>query len=599
MEVALASVATGPVERVWYSEEGGRVYALLGSGKLFTTEDFENWREVIRDEVTPPRAAPVAAAATPEPGALVRSARGDSATIYALGRAVHRSEDGGLSWANLTEYRRHSILGDGLSDLTVSPSDEDEILVAGRFGIWRSKDGGLSWSGLNESLPNLPARRLLQLPGGGEGTRLLLDGFGVFEWAPGEKTAWRPVLDRRLAAEEQLRRRLSVTLGVGVGAVAAAGDFLYAASAEEARLWASPNRGQSWRTFAVAGAGAVERLFVSESEPQICLAALGEARAGGAEVHVLRTTNGGIFWDDLTSNLPPAAVHGITADMATGAVYVATDRGAFFTIEDLRSAGPAADWVPLTGGLTASSVLDVRLDDAGNQLYIAVEGNGVFAATAPHRLLAPMVVNSADLRFRAASPGVLLSVLGRKIQAARSGEYDVPVLAAADGESQIQVPFEVAGPALSLAVTAAGTGGQQRRYAVGLPLLEAAPAIFVDRDGTPMILDADSGVLLDAMTPAHPGSRVQVIATGLGRVRPEWPTGMPAPLEDPPSVVAPVRVFLDRVPVEVTRAVLAPGYIGFYLVEFEVPDIVNAGPAELYIEAAGEVSNRTRLYLEP
>ena len=34
-------------------------------------------------------------------------------------------------------------------------------------------------------------------------------------------------------------------------------------------------------------------------------------------------------------------------------------------------------------------------------------------------------------------------------------------------------------------------------------------------------------------------------ATGLGKVRPEWPTGVAAPLQDAPQVVAPVAVFLD------------------------------------------------------
>jgi uncharacterized protein (TIGR03437 family) len=81
-------------------------------------------------------------------------------------------------------------------------------------------------------------------------------------------------------------------------------------------------------------------------------------------------------------------------------------------------------------------------------------------------------------------------------------------------------------------------------------------------------------------------------------VSPEWPAGVAAPLESPPSVVAKVRASLDGVPVEVTRAVLAPGYIGFYLVEIELPAILNSGPAELFIETDGRESNRVRLYVE-
>jgi uncharacterized protein (TIGR03437 family) len=134
---------------------------------------------------------------------------------------------------------------------------------------------------------------------------------------------------------------------------------------------------------------------------------------------------------------------------------------------------------------------------------------------------------------------------------------------------------------------------------VGVPLEATSPAIFVDRDGSPMLLDADSGVLLDGMNPAHSNSRLQILATGLGKVNPAWPTGVASPLEDPPQVVAPVRAYLDRAPVEVRRATLAPGYIGFYLIEVELPAIVNSGPAELYLEADGRGSNRVRIYLEP
>ncbi|MDP2996595.1 MAG: hypothetical protein Q8N47_03840, partial [Bryobacterales bacterium] len=161
-------------------------------------------------------------------------------------------------------------------------------------------------------------------------------------------------------------------------------------------------------------------------------------------------------------------------------------------------------------------------------------------------------------------------------------------------ESQIQVPFEAAGTALAIALETAGG-----RQTLGVPLRDASPAVFVDRDGAPMVLDADRGVLLDAMTPARSDTRIQILATGLGRVQPEWPTGLAAPLDSPPRVVAPVKVYLDRAPIEVTRATLAPGYIGFYLVEVQLPEIVNAGPAELYMEAGGQPSNRVRIYLQP
>jgi uncharacterized protein (TIGR03437 family) len=70
-------------------------------------------------------------------------------------------------------------------------------------------------------------------------------------------------------------------------------------------------------------------------------------------------------------------------------------------------------------------------------------------------------------------------------------------------------------------------------------------------------------------------------------------------MENPPQVITPVRAFLDRMPIEVTRAVLAPGYVGLYLVEVQLPAIVNEGPAELYVEAGNERSNPVRIWIEP
>ena len=188
----------------------------------------------------------------------------------------------------------------------------------------------------------------------------------------------------------------------------------------------------------------------------------------------------------------------------------------------------------------------------------------------PHRFRDVRIVNAGDLNSRAAAPGSLLSVLGANVRSAQIGTAAVPVLASSDAKSEIQVPFEARGTSLALALES--TGGL---LSIGVPLQSAAPAIFVDRDGTPLLLDADSGVMLDAMTPAHSNARLQVLAAGLGQVKPDWPTGMPAPADNPPKVTAPVRAYLDRSPVEVTRAVLAPGYVGFYLVEIQLPKLVN------------------------
>jgi uncharacterized protein (TIGR03437 family) len=195
---------------------------------------------------------------------------------------------------------------------------------------------------------------------------------------------------------------------------------------------------------------------------------------------------------------------------------------------------------------------------------------------------------------RAAAPGSLVSIAGARVTSAQAGSLPVAILASTDSETQIQIPFEARGTSVSLAVS---TDGRQLTLP-SVALEPAAPAIFVARDGSPMLLDADSGVMLDAMNPAHSRGHIQILTTGLGAVTPAWPTGIAATVDNPPKVSATVTAYLDRQPVEVTKAVLAP-YIGYYLIEIEVPKIVNYGPAELYIQVGTQPSNRVRVYIEP
>jgi len=588
VDVGLASPATGPVLAVWYSPDGSRLYAQTRPGLVFETVDFENWTPAsgVAEPADPPSPS---VDRMPEQGARLTLSAVAPERIYALGNHLYRSDDGGHSWTNLTAFHNQSIIGSSQRSLALAPGDADQLAVANDFGVWRSLDGGMSWSGLNQHLPNLPASRILATPGGTHGTHIRVGSLGALELPAGAES-WKPVADAQIETEDQAVRDASRALGTRITAVAASGQTVYAGAAD-GRIWVSPDAGRTWNLSPRQGVnGPVERLFADPAEPRVALAAM-----GGSGPHVLRTTNSGGFWDDLTSNLADAPAHGVTADRTAGAVYVATDKGVFFAIADLENAGPAAvTWRLITTRLPAAPASDVKLDTNGYQLYASLDGYGVFATAAPHRLRTLRLLNAADFSTRAAAPGSLISVMGGRVETANAGALSFPVLAASDTESQIQVPFEASPASFSLALQT-GRG----RFTLGLPVQAVSPAIFVNHDGSPMILDGDSGMMLDGRNTLHSGSRLQILATGMGKVRPDWPTGMPAPLENPPLVAATVKAYLDRVPVPVTRATLAAGYVGFYLIEVQLPAIVNAGTAELYISADGQESNRVQIVLEP
>ncbi len=591
VDLMLAAPATGPVDEVWFGADGRTLYARTHSGKAFETVDFENWTPAVAPAMRSDASGAISAERQPAPNAVLRSSSADTRRLFALADHVYVSEDAGRTWTNLTAYKDESVIGPGQHDLAVSPLDPNMIVVANERGVWRSLDGGMSWSGLNRFLPNLNVRRILATPANGRGVEIEIDGIGPAELAPGKSgaaSAWQAVADARNERYAATRRAYSAQLGAEITAAAAAGDVVYAGSAD-GRIWISPDRGRSWSLSRAGGSGPIETLFADAQAPRVALAAV---RGPGA--HVLRTTNTGGFWDDLTANLPDVPAHGVTADRAAGAVYVATDRGVYLAHEDLEAPGPPSGWTPISDNLPAARATAVEIDPTGSQLYIALEGYGVYAAAAPHRAGTLRVVSAADFSARPAAPGSLVSVLGVPVRAARAGNLEFPILASSASGTQIQVPFEVNGPSVGLALDVA-TG----RVSVGLAVQAASPAIFVDRDGAPILLDADTGLMLDAANTARSSARIQVLATGLGRVKPEWPTGLAAPLENPPLVAAAVKAYLDRAPVEVTRATLAPGYVGLYLVELQLPALVDEGPAELYITTDGQESNRVRLYLEP
>jgi uncharacterized protein (TIGR03437 family) len=586
MESNLAGPVTGPMVSVWYAADGSFLYARTASGKTFQTQDFENWDPAPAGAPEPPKTFPREPVRKPEPAARYLAINANSQEMWGLGRQLYRSDDG-KSWQSLTGYKSESVVGGRIHSVAVSPGDPNQVVVANEDGVWRSMDGGLTWASLNLLLPNLSVQRIVSTPSGGHSAKILT-GLGALELVPGT-TLWRPypALSPQYDALKKQEYSGKVPAVVSAFAESSDGRWVYAGS-EDGRIWVSVDGGASFPPNAALGAAAghrVERLWVDPADKMVALAAL-----SGEGSHVLRTYNGGISWDPLDSGLPAAAANSVTADQPSGAVYVATDKGVYWTQFSLEDAVQTTNltWTNLSGRLPPQArAVDVALDPAGVQLYVALEGHGVFGAPAPHRATGLRLVNAADYSTRPAAPGSWVSILGEKVNSVTTGAQPLPLWS----NSQIQVPFEAVGPTVSLALeTASGTTTRD------LQVLPVSPAIFVGADGVPLILDADSGMPLEGNV-AHSGQRLQVLVNGLGKVRPDWPTGMEPPQENPPAVVARVQASLDGSEAPVARATLAPGYVGYYVVEVQLPPVANYGAMELYLTADGHESNRVQIVI--
>jgi len=359
------------------------------------------------------------------------------------------------------------------------------------------------------------------------------------------------------------------------------------AGSSDGRLWSSSDDGVSWYLSSAHGSGPIEAIQVIEDAPHTAVA----VAASNTGARILRTTNDGGFWDDLSGNLPDGPLHGVALDGASGGrIYVAGDRGVFLARADLNSPGPVPAWQRLAG-LPEARAMDVRLDPNRNLLYVALSGYGLYATAIPEHSAAVRILNAAEQPAQATAPGGLLHVEGNQLSTVKSEAGELALVASSASSVQVQVPFEASGASLPLSILSS-----QGQSNLTLPLKATAPAILVDGDQLPILVDAASGLTLDARNLARPGSRIQVFAAGLGKVNPDWRAGVPAP-DDPPVVVARVEARLDGAPAEVTRATLAPGYVGLYLVEIQLPGLVNAGPADLALEVNGESSNHVKILL--
>jgi photosystem II stability/assembly factor-like uncharacterized protein len=359
VDLMLAAPATGSVDRVWFGGDGILYAQVPGvnpvtkvrSGKIFQTRDFETW-SVASQAPEPTPEIGVGVPRLPEPGIRVVALAGNQSRIYALGRQMFRSQDGGRTWDSLTAFGSQVVIGPGQHSVAVSPLNPDLLVVANDFGVWRSMDGGLSWSGLNQLLPALPVRRILATPNSTGGMRVQVDKWGVLELPLGG-SVWSRVAyqDSEAVLHERFVSSLRQEIhGEEITAVASSPDGSTAyGGASDGRIWVWRD-GRPPELVRRPSNSRVERIFVDPTEPRVALVAL-----TGKGDHVLRTVNFGssFFWDALDGNLPAdAQARAITADRAAGAVYLATDKGIFWARADLENASPApVNWTNLSGSL--------------------------------------------------------------------------------------------------------------------------------------------------------------------------------------------------------------------------------------------------------
>ena len=167
-----------------------------------------------------------------------------------------------------------------------------------------------------------------------------------------------------------------------------------------------------------------------------------------------------------------------------------------------------------------------------------------------------------------------------------------PLFFVSGGQVNVQVPWELTGQSQT-SLTATLNGQTGTAQTVGLAAF--APAIFTtntEGSGQGAILDT-SNRLVDSSNPATAGSSfVSIYCTGLGAVTNQPPTGSPG-LSDPLSWSATPTVTIGGVAANVQFSGLAPGYVGLYQVNAQVPAGSATGSAVPVVISMGGVDSNT------
>jgi uncharacterized protein (TIGR03437 family) len=229
-------------------------------------------------------------------------------------------------------------------------------------------------------------------------------------------------------------------------------------------------------------------------------------------------------------------------------------------------------------------------------------------ATTPPLVPNGAVVNGASFAAAAPiAPGSIASVFGSNFGSSPAGVTVLmggivaPMFSVSPQQINFQVPWQLSGQTQA-ALTV--TSGDLTSTPMTVPLANLAPGIFlVNSTGQGAVLIANTASIaapaatFSGSRPVQRGEFISIFCTGLGEVTRQPATGAPA-ATDTVSLTdgGPVAVLIGGVPTSASFSGLAPGFVGLYQVNVQVPSNSPTGPAvPLAISIGGKTSNQASI----
>lgn len=237
------------------------------------------------------------------------------------------------------------------------------------------------------------------------------------------------------------------------------------------------------------------------------------------------------------------------------------------------------------------------------------------------------VTNAAGFSGGPISPGTVIALFGENLAGDIAGATSVPLPRNLDGvevwfndipaplffvssgQINAQVPWELQDPIVPYEIDTARTvqvavkrNGVVSR-GVTLDLEPFRPGIFQIAGAGPVVVNNRTGRVVTAEEPARKGDVLIIYASGLGAVGPRTGTGEASP--GGPLAVGTFSVtglFVGsggEVGAPVLFSGLAPGFVGVFQVNVQVPEDAPSGTVDLFLQSAGfGRSNAARIVIE-
>ncbi|MFL5798744.1 MAG: WD40/YVTN/BNR-like repeat-containing protein [Actinomycetota bacterium] len=253
----------------------------------------------------------------------------DQQNVFACSQygSCSRSDDGGDTMDEFDQNAQSDRYG-WLAPIEIQPENGNVVYFAGDI-LNRSTDRGVTWTAISPDLG--------KGDGGREINPLYANHYGTVQ-AVG--------LDR-----------------AGPGTIYAGTDngFLYR---YDGATWTEIDSSALPKQW-------VTHIEVQPTDPNDVYVTFSGYHGGVHAPYVLRSTDGGSTWQDLSGNLPQAPVNDLV--LVNGSTYVATDLGVF-----VAKAGTAA-WSRVGSGLPLAPVNDLRYNAKSHSLFAGTFGRGVWS----------------------------------------------------------------------------------------------------------------------------------------------------------------------------------------------------------------------------